>query len=380
MLSHRRLSPGFTLVELLVVIAIIGILVALLLPAIQAAREAARRSQCINNLKQFGIGLLNYHNSHNTFPKGWLAKSSADGYYANANTKILPYLEETSLHGIYEQSDEWYDQGPNSTYPGRHVGDTVIAMFNCPSTSEPSPYEYPPLKTLLGNNRNAFLATTDYAYCKGNTDAYCVDIPSIAPGKEVKPGQVRRDLQGVFNIAWGASIKKITDGTSKTIAMGEASSDPRWRVCSGTPQPNLTPRCTGAGETTPTGELQWAWIPWIAGQPNSTQYKGQLGPLPSIFAATVDAMNKNPVTESFIDANALTSPNPRVACADSRGAPFTYPGGLTGSSYASNFHGDHPGGCNFLMADGSATFLAESTDMLLYQSKGTIAGEEVIGE
>ena len=74
MVSRRRRMSGFTLVELLVVIAIIGILVALLLPAIQAAREAARRSQCINNLKQFGIGLLNYHNSHNTFPKGWLVK------------------------------------------------------------------------------------------------------------------------------------------------------------------------------------------------------------------------------------------------------------------------------------------------------------------
>jgi prepilin-type N-terminal cleavage/methylation domain-containing protein/prepilin-type processing-associated H-X9-DG protein len=383
--ASRRKRLAFTLVELLVVIAIIGILVALLLPAIQAAREAARRSQCINNLKQYGIGLLNYHTTHNTFPKGWLAKSSADGYYANANTKILPYLEESSLHGIYEQNDEWYDQGPNNTYPGRNVGNTVIPMFNCPSTGEPNPYFYKPLQDLLGGSRNGTFGTTDYAYCKGNTDAYCVDLASIAPGKEVKPGQVRRDLNGVFNIAWGASIKKITDGTSKTMAMGEASSDPRWRVCSGpggnTAVPNGTPRCTGNGEMSKIpGELQWAWVPWIAGQPNSTQYKGDLGPLSSIFAATVDAMNKNPVTESFIDANALTSPNPKVACTDSRGAPYTYPGGQTGSSYASNFRGDHPGGCNFLMADGSATFLPESIDLLLYQSKATIAGEEVLGD
>jgi prepilin-type N-terminal cleavage/methylation domain-containing protein/prepilin-type processing-associated H-X9-DG protein len=377
MVSRRDLKRGFTLVELLVVIAIIGILVALLLPAIQAAREASRRSSCINNLKQFGIGLHNYHNSHNTFPKGWLVKGSSDGYFANANTKILPYLEETSLHGIYEQDEPWYDQK-------KGVGDTVIAMHNCPSTSEPSPYLYPPLQTLLGNNRNANFATSDYAYCKGNTDAYCVDVTSIIAGlgsKEVGPGPVRRDLQGVFNIGWGASIKKITDGTSKTIAMGDASSDPRWRVCSGNQGPNLTPRCTGAGGTTPAGELQWAWFPWIAGQPNSTQYKGQLGPLTSIFAATVDPMNKNPVTESFIDAAALNSANPKIACADSRGPAFGPAGSsTTGSSYASNFRSDHPGGCNFLFADGSGTFLPESIDMLVYQSKATIAGGEVVNE
>ena len=70
--------------------------------------------------------------------------------------------------------------------------------------------------------------------------------------------------------------------------------------------------------------------------------------------------------------------NPKVACADSRGAPFTYAGGSAGSSYASNFRSDHPGGCNFLMADGSATFIPESTDMVIYQAKSTIAGDEVV--
>jgi prepilin-type processing-associated H-X9-DG protein len=312
--------------------------------------------------------LLNYHNSINSFPKGWLVKGSADGYYANANTKILPYLEETSLHGIYDQSKPWYDQK-------KGVGDTAVAMFNCPSTSEPSPYEYPPLATLLGSGRNGLFATSDYAYCKGNTDAYCIDPSSIVAGGgsiEIKAGAVRRDLNGVFNIAWGASIKKITDGTSKTMAMGEASSDTRWQVCTGR-------GCTVAENSKNSApELQWAWFPWIAGQPNSGPYKGQLGPLSSIFAATVEPMNKNPVTESYI-GSALTSLNPRVACADSRGPAYGPPGtSTTGDSYASNFRSNHSGGCNFLMADGSCTFLPESIDMVVYQAKSTIAGEEVV--
>ena len=90
---------AFTLIELLVVIAIIAILIALLLPAVQQAREAARRTQCRNNLKQLGLALHNYHETHTVFPPGATA-DAAGNVFANANTMLLPYFEEAALHKL----------------------------------------------------------------------------------------------------------------------------------------------------------------------------------------------------------------------------------------------------------------------------------------
>jgi prepilin-type N-terminal cleavage/methylation domain-containing protein/prepilin-type processing-associated H-X9-DG protein len=359
-ISCRRSARAFTLVELLVVIAIIGILVALLLPAIQAAREAARRTQCVNNLKQIGLGLQNYHGAHNTFPKGWLAKGSPDGYYANANTKILPYLEEAGLTNLYNQDKAWYEQAPA-------VGSTVIPIFNCPSSSEPNPFQHPGLKDILGGSRNSLFGTNDYAYCKGSSDAFCIDLNGITLGTndEMKPGPVRRDRLGVFSLAWGASIRQITDGTSKTIAAGDASGDPKWKVCHGR-------GCTVATPETSTGDLPYSWFPWIAGQPNSTQYYGGgKFVVTSLFAGTVEPMNKYPVTDSYIETSQLNSKNSTFSCADSDSG---------GKHNISNYRSDHPGGCNFLMADGSVTFLNEGINLAAYQARSTIAGDDIPSE
>jgi prepilin-type processing-associated H-X9-DG protein len=320
------------------------------------------------------LALHNYQLSKKTFPQGWEVREAPIGYFANANTKLLPFFEETSLHGIYDQNEAWYDQKPG-------VGRTVVSIFKCPSSSGPNPYYNEHLAQILGSpdRREHTFGQTDYAYCKGASDAYCLDLKGWNLGdKKFKfpPGPIAKSRKGMFSIQFGASFKQITDGASKTIAMGEASGGENWKVC------HL------AGCTTPepdgSGALTFAWYPWIAGQPNSVEYLQQLGPVPSLFAGTIERMNKNPVTDSFIDRPSYYNPNPTTSCRESKplasplAPPDPYP--LGGLNSVSNFRGDHPGGCNFLMGDGSVTFINESIDMVVYQGRSTIAGEEVVSE
>ncbi len=135
----RKSRTAFTLIELLVVIAIIAILIALLLPAVQQAREAARRSQCRNNLKQLGLALHNYHDVYNCFPmNGFGAQMGAAYTTANAFsifTKLLPYLEQTSL---YNQFDFNRPSTEGTVSKNRELAKTPIAAFLCPSDPTPA--------------------------------------------------------------------------------------------------------------------------------------------------------------------------------------------------------------------------------------------------
>ncbi len=379
--SDHRTNRAFTLVELLVVIAIIGILVALLLPAIQAAREAARRSQCINNLKQFGIALHNYHDVNKSFPIGWWVKRAPKDYYANVNTKLLPYFEEASLHNIYDQNQPWYDQKMPPEVPVP-VGAIVIPLFKCPSSAGPNPFQHPTLAEsgYIGSNKNTLFGMTDYAYCKGETDAFCLNVRgwNLSSNYKFEQGPVDKAKQGLFSIQFGASIRQITDGTSKTIAAGDASGDPRWKLCHGR-------GCTIADlKPEKTGELPYGWYPWIGGQPNSTEFfKGGQFVVASLFGATIEPINKYPVTDSFIDTNNMANPDTVVSCRDSRpvvNGKYNNAAPWAGPNSVSNYRSDHPGGGNFLMADGSVTFLNESIDLVTYQGKGTIAGQEVTSD
>jgi prepilin-type N-terminal cleavage/methylation domain-containing protein len=355
-MASRRSARAFTLVELLVVIAIIGILVALLLPAIQAAREAARRSQCINNLKQFGIALHNYHGTHNAFPPGAVMKTPTQ-VYTNAYAALLPNFEETALHDIYDPDRPWEDQRPG-------VASTVIPGFKFAATGAAHPLYH----ELRGRGvDDTVYGLGEYAFCMGYTDAFCAQ----RDGLEIRAGRINKLQRGAFNIEWGASIRQITDGTSKTIAMGDASGDPKWQVCH-------RANCTMADLTPdPLGQPTSAAIGWIIGEPNSSSFLPALGPKSSAYACTIEPMNKYPVTDTFLDFPqyiadfSLLPVNATHVCKPS----------FEGGKHAvSNFRSNHPGGCNFLIADGAVTFLTESIDMMAYRARSTIAGEDVPSE
>jgi prepilin-type N-terminal cleavage/methylation domain-containing protein/prepilin-type processing-associated H-X9-DG protein len=334
LVTTSRARNGFTLVELLVVIAIIGILVALLLPAIQAAREAARRSSCQNSLKQFGIALLNYHDTQKTFPAGGWIRMTATGpqILTNANVSLLPYFEEGAVESEWNHELQYWEQSAS-------ILETPVAIFTCPSNGFQAVSD--PLFDTLGVPPGTQLATTDYAYSKGATDAWCL-------------AEYPLEERGVFTLLREAdqqpvAIRQIIDGTSHTLAMGEAAGGEHWLMC-------REPGCTE-----PQGHM-FANVPWMIPNLGNDAIADGGYVAGSVFAATVDRMNKNPVTSSIIDEPAIFD------CRSSHnGGPHS----------TSNFRSDHPGGVQFLLCDGSVRLIGEAIELPLYRALSTHAGEEL---
>jgi prepilin-type N-terminal cleavage/methylation domain-containing protein/prepilin-type processing-associated H-X9-DG protein len=213
--DKRRKRIAFTLVELLVVIAIIGILVALLLPAIQAAREAARRGQCINNLKQIGIAVVNYEQSNKYLPPGacWQPEVRAGG---SVFLHLLPFLEEAPLYQTINLRSTDID---NALLPGttQRVDSTVIQSLICPSDNRELKYE-----ERVAHN---------YAASRGPTEVWfnpnCMCNPTLLatpqPGQNwPAPIDDPQIFAGPFTrVCTRERLKAITDGLSKTIFFGE---------------------------------------------------------------------------------------------------------------------------------------------------------------
>jgi prepilin-type N-terminal cleavage/methylation domain-containing protein len=219
MRSHVR--AGFTLVELLVVIAIIGILVALLLPAVQAAREAARRSQCSNNIKQLGLALHNYHDTYKTFPpSGILAGDSRPITSATPSTRpyhytwlfmILPFMEQQPL---WDSTDKL-----RPIYVGSNGQPQAVCSTQLPTLKCPSAYTL----DISADTRN--LAYTNYAAAEGYHWWTTAVINGQTWTNGIYQGQNRTlDMQGIFTITRNTNMSAVIDGTANTIMIGEVSS------------------------------------------------------------------------------------------------------------------------------------------------------------
>jgi prepilin-type N-terminal cleavage/methylation domain-containing protein len=227
---------GFTLVELLVVIAIIGVLVALLLPAVQAAREAARRSTCSNNLKQIGLAALNHHSAHGTLPPGLTAVlvngKEIDGYAWSVF--LLPYLEQQAIYDAYKADL------PNLPLPRCYRTDpsdpvqwsqTVLPVYSCPSSRLPerSPGSIGPFNIILGCSKN------DYKGCSGDQDDGALIQARFA------------DVLGLSGYV-GFKLRQFTDGTSKTFFVGESSYYTRLSIEGGLTDPAIPGNSPGKSD------------------------------------------------------------------------------------------------------------------------------------
>ncbi len=204
----NRFRRAFTLIELLVVIAIIGILVALLLPAVQQAREAARRSQCRNNMHNIGLALHNYHDKHTRFPYGW------DQRGMTWTGHILPEIDQGPLFNtlIFQESGpgNWDDD----TSPNETACETIIPVFRCPSM---------PLSNQMDYNNINQRVPCSYRGSSGSR-ASSDDASAI-----VIPGSISLESLGQNGIFYACSsirFRDITDGNSTTILVGESMTDP----------------------------------------------------------------------------------------------------------------------------------------------------------
>jgi prepilin-type N-terminal cleavage/methylation domain-containing protein/prepilin-type processing-associated H-X9-DG protein len=358
-----RCRRGFTLIELLVVIAIIAVLIALLLPAVQAAREAARRIQCTNNLKQIGLALHNYHQTNNCFPSGGLPVLNSNGSARAENgdfsalARLFPSLEQQALYnaanfGISLKSDPT-GFAINSTVTG-----TRISAFLCPSCTPPGWID------TESSNKSPFTAPGNNYF-----GSYGASIEWVA-----QPQRAGGPPNGVFQVTGPAiGIQNITDGTSNTIAFGE------WKTGSGNAgvvtrytdviflgtMPAGASRNTAGTEVMPglnTPDFQ-AWI--------TACNQAAVAPYASSFAPVVGESWAHGLV-GYTMGTTLLPPNAKYFNCSAGGVNvFDAPGMFNMASF-------HPGGANMLMCDGSVHFLKDSVSQPTLWALGSRAFGEVL--
>jgi len=354
---HSNRRSGFTLVELLVVIAIIGILVALLLPAIQAAREAARRVQCINNMKQIGLAILNYESSKKELPLAYTPNWTGAQYkgpcnagtgfgvgYQNCSncefehfilTLILPYMEQQAIYDQIDLKKSWYDTTTNAGGTSNRTATSVdVPDFLCPSV-EARPGKY---------------ATDYFTLVTISWSDYCTDVE----GGPQLTSQVRarNKLAGMLTDLPNP-VRKVSDGLSSTFMFFESAGRPnqydRNRQLIG----EMPPRTRG-------GSLPW-------------------GSPPAGCSACPPATN--PPTVQIPHADTQWADDRVYAVWGNVFNPALCP--ITSIMNCDNYseiYSFHPGGAIVLFGDASADYLSETVNIDTFISLFTAGAEDVVGE
>lgn len=371
-----RKSRGFTLIELLVVIAIIAVLIALLLPAVQSAREAARRAQCVNNMKQIGLALHNYESANSCFPlggvnfgpssAGWSGTSATQANTLSWRALILPQLEQNAIFNAINLSRPINNTTGATAYT---IWNTTINAFICPSdpdnlngfrpsnTADPNKGQYPISNPPIDPSTGASVIRTpvcNYAGSFGDnfaigalTNSY-INPWETPPTVQPFPGFWRIGYDGFWGTTYGlnnssstggslrgffdyrtgqyATIASVTDGTSNTVIVGEV-------------------------------------LPYQAADSNTFALNG------STAGVTI------PLNWDTSDAPNTAPPNRPCAIAfgsasNSWNCRFSYSN--------KGFKSKHAGGANFLFADGSVRFVKNSINRFMYAAIGSRSGGEVV--
>ena len=325
----KNRQNAFTLVELLVVIAILGILMALLLPAVQAAREAARRASCTNNLRQIGLALHNYHDTCRQFPPSVILPAGVvpfDGWSAQA--RLLPFVEQENLHDLIDWNLDYKSQPA--------VTKTRVATYLCPSEMKD---EERPDGSLIHYPLN-------YGINLGTWFVYDPNRREGGDGLSYPNSRTR--------------FASVTDGTSNTLAFAEVKAWNPYLRDGGNPSAPVAPipnvptviSSLGGDFKTNSGHTEW-----VDGRAHQIGFTGTFPPntvVPLASGGKTYDIDFNSSREGKT-ANQLT-----YAVVTSR-------------SY-------HPGGTNVVLTDGSVRFVAETIELTTWRSLTTPGGGEVVGE
>lgn len=258
--QHNR-RRGFTLIELLVVIAIIAVLVALLLPAVQQAREAARRSSCKNNMKQLGLAIHNYHDTHRVFP-GNIVQTAGDQRNASWITMILPFMDQAPAYNqmVFSGTDWTMQSGVNLNWDV--TNQLRVDILNCPSSPMPKVRNFGTNGATQGVGAPGTISiqTADYA---GVSGGYWRPNTTTVPPGGVWTGYGWDHKNGIIINYNGSTdpvrMAKVVDGTSNTIAVGEHS-DYTVRNSDGA---KVDARASSwAGGSWAAGPANYAWVGW----------------------------------------------------------------------------------------------------------------------